>query len=126
YEFLEGPDGRDTLAVLMPIAGGPSEEAGLLPGDRIVRVSDTTAIGWNTAAVEKYLKGPKGTKVDVTVRRHGFERPLSFTITRDQIPLNTVIASHMIDETTGYIKLQRFARTSYDEFMTALRSLEAQ
>ena len=126
YEFLEGPDERDTLAVLMPIAGGPSEEAGLLAGDRIVNVSDTTAIGWETADVEKYLKGPKGTTVDVTVKRQGYERPLTFTITRDEIPLNTVIASHMIDETTGYIKLQRFARTSYDEFLTALRSLEAQ
>ncbi len=126
YEFLEGPDERDTLAVLMPIAGGPSEEAGLLAGDRIVRVSDTTAIGWETADVEKYLKGPKGTKVDVTVQRHGYERPLTFTITRDQIPLNTVIAAHMIDDKTGYIKLQRFARTSYEEFMTSLRSLEAQ
>ena len=126
YEFLEGPEDMDTLAVLMPIAGGPSEEAGLLAGDRIIRVSDTTAIGWETADVEKYLKGPKGTEVEVTVRRQGFERPLTFTITRDEIPLNTVIASHMIDETTGYIKLQRFARTTYDEFMTALRSLEAQ
>ncbi len=126
YEFLEGPDERDTLAVLMPISGGPSEEAGLLPGDRILTVDDTTALGWETLQVERYLKGPKGTNVDVTVRRHGFDRPLSFTITRDKIPLNTVIASHMIDETTGYIKLQRFARTSYDEFITALRSLEAQ
>jgi carboxyl-terminal processing protease len=126
YEFLEGPEDMDTLAVLMPIAGGPSEEAGLIAGDRILSVSDTTAIGWERADVEKYLKGPKGTTVDVTVRRQGFERPLAFTITRDEIPLNTVIASHMIDETTGYIKLQRFARTSYDEFMTALRSLEAQ
>ncbi len=126
YEFLEGPDERDTLAVLMPIAGGPSEEAGLLAGDRIVQVGDTTAIGWETPEVEKYLKGPKGTEVDVTVRRQGFDRPITFTITRDKIPLHTVIASHMIDETTGYIKLQRFARTSYDEFMTAMRSLEAQ
>ena len=126
YEFLEGPDDRDTLAVLMPIAGGPSEEAGLLAGDRIVTVDDTTAVGWETPEVEKYLKGPKGTQVEVEVRRRGFERPLTFTITRDKIPLHTVIASHMIDDVTGYIKLQRFARTSYDEFMTALRSLEAQ
>ena len=126
YEFLEGADDRDTLAVLMPIVGGPSEEAGLLAGDRIVEVDDTTALGWKTADVEKYLKGPKGTKVDVTVRRHGFAEPLTFTITRDQIPLHTIVASYMVDERTGYIKLQRFARTSYDEFMTALRSLEAQ
>ncbi|MEM1043321.1 MAG: S41 family peptidase [Bacteroidota bacterium] len=126
YEFLDGPDDRDTLAVLMPIAGGPSEEAGLLAGDRILTVGDTTAVGWETPEVEKYLKGPKGTEVEVTVRRQGFERPIAFTITRDKIPLHTVIASHMIDETTGYIKLQRFARTTYDEFMTALRGLEAQ
>ncbi len=126
YEFLEGGDDRDTLAVLMPIAGGPSEEAGLLAGDRILTVGDTTALGWERAEVEKYLKGPKGTEVEVKVRRQGYPSPLTFTITRDKIPLNTVIASHMIDETTGYIKLQRFARTSYDEFMTALRGLEAQ
>jgi len=126
YEFLPGPEGRDTLAVLMPIEGGPSEEAGLLPGDRIVTVGDTTAIGWSTADVERYLKGPKGTTVDVSVRRRGFERPLRFTIARDQIPLYTVTAAHMVDERTGYIKLSRFARTSYDEFMRAMRQLQAQ
>jgi len=126
YEFLPGPEGRDTLAVLMPIEGGPSEEAGLMPGDRIIQVQDSSAIGWSTADVEKYLKGPKGSTVDVQVRRYGHERPLRFTITRDQIPLHTVTAAHMVDETTGYIKLSRFARTSYDEFMRAMRSLEAQ
>lgn len=126
YEFIPGPDSRDTLAVLMPIEGGPSEEAGILPGDRIIEVSDSTAIGWTTADVERYLKGPKGTTVSVRVDRRGYDRPLSFTITRDQIPLHTVTASHMIDEQTGYIRLSRFARTSYDEFMTAMRELQAQ
>lgn len=126
YEFIEGAEGADTLAVLMPIAGGPSEEAGLLAGDRIVAVDDTTAIGWQTAEVEKYLKGPKGTKVRVEVRRPGYERPLRFSITRDAIPLHTVVAAHMIDERTGYIKLQRFARTSHEEFLQAVRELKAQ
>lgn len=126
YEFIPGSDGRDTLAVLMPIEGGPSEEAGLLPGDRIVEVGDSTAIGWTTADVEKYLKGPKGTTVNVVVSRRGYERLLPFTITRDQIPLHTVTASHMIDERTGYIRLSRFARTSYEEFMTAMRDLQAE
>lgn len=126
YEFIPGPDGRDTLAVLMPIEGGPSEEAGLMPGDRIVEVSDSSAIGWNTADVERYLKGPKGTQVNVRVQRRGHERSLPFTITRDQIPLHTVTAAHMVDERTGYIKLSRFARTSYDEFMRAMRGLQAQ
>jgi carboxyl-terminal processing protease len=126
YEFIPGPEGRDTLAVLMPIEGGPSEEAGLMPGDRIISVEDSSAIGWSTADVERYLKGPKNTTVDVQVRRHGHERPLSFTITRDQIPLNTITASHMVDDRTGYIKLSRFARTTYDEFMRAMRGLETQ
>ncbi|MDX1531992.1 MAG: S41 family peptidase [Rhodothermales bacterium] len=126
YEFIEGAEDRDTLAVLMPIAGGPSEEAGLLPGDRHIQVDDTTAIGWETTEVEKYLKGPKGTQVEVSVLRHGFQRPLDFTITRDEIPLNTVIAYHMVDDQTGYIKLQRFARTTYDEFMAALTDLKGQ
>lgn len=126
YEFIPGPEGRDTLAVLMPIEGGPSEEAGLLPGDRIIEVSDSTAIGWTTADVEQYLKGPKGTTVTVRVVRRGYDRSLPFTITRDQIPLHTVTAAHMIDERTGYIRLSRFARTSYDEFMTAMRDLQAQ
>jgi carboxyl-terminal processing protease len=126
YEFLPGPEGRDTLAVLMPIEGGPSEEAGLVPGDRIVTVDDSSAIGWSTADVERYLKGPKGTEVRVEVRRTGHDRPLPFTIVRDQIPLYTITAAHMVDDRTGYIRLSRFARTSYDEFMRAMRQLEAQ
>jgi carboxyl-terminal processing protease len=123
YEFIPGPEGRDTLAVLMPIEGGPSEEAGHLPGDPIVEVGETSAIGWSNAEVERYLKGPKGTQVDVQVRRRGHDRTLGFTITRDQIPLHTVMASHMVDQQTGYLRLSRFARTSYDEFMTAMRDL---
>ena len=126
YEFLPGPEGRDTLAVLMPIEGGPSEEAGLMPGDRIIEVEDSSAIGWSTADVERYLKGPANTTVDVRVRRAGHDRLLNFTITRDQIPLHSITASHMVDERTGYIRLSRFARTSYDEFMRAMRQLEAQ
>jgi carboxyl-terminal processing protease len=126
YEFVPGPEGRDTLAVLMPIEGGPSEEAGLLPGDRLIEVAGTSSIGWSNAEVERYLKGPKGTQVVVQVRRRGHERPLTFTITRDQIPLNTLMAAHMVDSQTGYIRLSRFARTSYDEFMQAMRSLQGQ
>jgi len=126
YEFLPGVEGRDTLAVLMPIEGGPSEEAGLIPGDRIVMVNDSSAVGWSTADVERYLKGPKGTEVRVEVRRTGHDRPLPFTIVRDQIPLYTVTAAHMVDERTGYIRLSRFARTTHEEFMRAMRQLEAQ
>jgi carboxyl-terminal processing protease len=126
YEFIPGPEGQDTLAVLMPIEGGPSEEAGLLAGDRILSVDNSSAIGWTNADVERHLKGPRGTQVAVQVKRRGFDRPLPFTIVRDQIPLHTVTAAHMIDGQTGYIRLSRFARTSYDEFMRAMRQLEAQ
>src|SRR5690606_24889202 len=126
YELLEGPEGRDTLAVLMPIAGGPSEEAGLQPGDRIVQIDDTTAIGFTTELVQRYLKGPAGTDVTVTVVRPGYADTLSFRITRDRIPLETVIAAYMLDDVTGYIKLQRFARTSHAEVLDALRTLRGQ
>ncbi|MEL7170055.1 MAG: S41 family peptidase, partial [Bacteroidota bacterium] len=126
YEFIDGEDDQDTLAVLRPIVGGPSEEAGLEPGDRILTIDDTTALGFSTEEVQRYLKGPKGTQVDVTVRRRGFRDPLAFTITRDDIPLNTLVAAHMVDDETGYIKLQRFARSTYDEFMTAMNDLSDQ
>ena len=124
YEFIPGSDGQDTLAVLNPLPGGPSEKAGLWSGDRIIGVDDSSAIGFTRSDVEKSLKGPRGTKVDVHVMRPGYADELTFTITRDEIPLNTVDASYMIDDRTGYIKLQRFARTTYKEFMDASRDLK--
>lgn len=126
YEFIQGSEGQDTLAVLNPIPGGPSEKAGLWSGDRIIGVDDSSAIGFTRRDVEKSLKGPRGTKVDVRIKRPGYDDELSFTITRDRIPLNTVDASYMIDSQTGYIKLQRFARTTYKEFMEASRDLKKQ
>ncbi|MEM1127137.1 MAG: PDZ domain-containing protein, partial [Bacteroidota bacterium] len=71
YEFVEGPEGRDTLAVLNPLPGGPSDEAGLMSGDRIVAVDGQSAVGWNTEEVQANLKGPRGTQVDVSVLRPG-------------------------------------------------------
>jgi carboxyl-terminal processing protease len=126
FEFVEAPDDRDTIAVLMPIAGGPSEEAGLQAGDRIIQIDDTTAIGFNSEQVQQYLRGPRGTRVTVEVVRRGFREPMTFTITRDRIPLETVVASYMVDRSTGYIKLQRFARTSHQELLDAMSDLRAQ
>jgi carboxyl-terminal processing protease len=126
FEMIEGPDDRDTIAVLMPIAGGPSEEAGLQAGDRIVQIGDTTAIGFTNDLVQDYLRGPRGSRVEVEVRRRGFAQPLEFTITRDRIPLETVVASYMVDEQTGYVKLQRFARTSHQELLDATARLREQ
>lgn len=126
YEFVEGIEEADTLVVLMPIAGGPSDEAGLQPGDRIVEIDGETAIGIDTDGVQERLKGPRGTSVDIVVERPGYRESLEYTIIRDRIPLNTVIASYMVDDQTGLIKLQRFARTSHDEVRSAIRDLQSQ
>ena len=126
YEFVEGAAGRDTLVVLMPITGGPSDEAGLQAGDRIIQIGDTTAVGFDTDLVQRHLKGPKGTSVDITVKRPGYDELLEFTIRRDKIPLNTVTATYMVDGSTGYIRLQRFARTSAEEIRDAIASLKRQ
>ncbi|MEM1056753.1 MAG: S41 family peptidase [Bacteroidota bacterium] len=126
YEWVDGAAEQDTLVVLMPIAGGPSEEAGLEAGDRIVMIGDTLALGFDSQMVQKYLKGPRGTTVDLTVKRPGFREDLNFTITRDRIPLETVVSTYMLDDQTGYIKLQRFARTSHREVVSAIRDLRRQ
>lgn len=119
YQVIE-----DTIRVTAPIAGGPSEEAGLRAGDRIVAVNDTNAVGFSQEEVQKHLKGPKGTNVEVAVKRPGYSDRLSFSITRDKIPMHTVDASYMIEDDIGYIKLNRFARTTYDEFKEGLVELE--
>ncbi|MEX0746845.1 MAG: S41 family peptidase, partial [Rhodothermales bacterium] len=116
---------QDTVAVLNPLPGGPSESAGLLSGDRIIEVDDSTAIGYTQEDVQNNLKGPRGTEVKVTIKRHGYRQPLDFVITRDKIPLYTKDAHYMIDEKTGYIRLNRFARTTYDEFKEALTDLKS-
>ena len=126
YEIIEGENEQDTVTVLNPLPGGPSEQAGLLSGDRIVGIDDSTAIGYTHTDVQKNLKGPRGTQVDVTVRRPGYSETLDFTITRDKIPLYTKDAHYMLDDQTGYIRLNRFARTTYDEFMAAMEDLKGQ
>ncbi len=121
FEIVE-----DTIVVLMPITGGPSEKVGLQAGDRIIAINDSSAIGFTNEDVQKHLKGPKGTKVKVTVVRHGFKKPLEFVITRDRIPIYTVDAAYMVDDQTGYIKINRFARTTYAEFVKAVTALKGQ
>ena len=114
---------RDTIVVANTIAGGPSEQVGVLPNDRIVRIDTLDAVGMRMADVPRYLRGPRGTKVAVEVVRHGVPGRLHFVITRDRIPLNTVDASYMAAEGIGYIKINRFGRTTMSEFMEAYRDL---
>ena len=119
---------EDTLFVIQPVSGGPSEKVGIRAGDRIIMVNDTLIAGvkMTTDDITRRLKGPKGTKVDVKVVRRGVDELLSFTIKRDKIPVYSLDASYMITPKIGYIKINRFAATTYDEFMDALASLKGQ
>ena len=114
---------NDTAIVLSAIPGGPSEKAGLMQGDRIVKVDETVIAGKKTPqdSMIRLMKGPAGTKVKITVSRDGTEIP--FDIIRDKIPVHSVDAAFMIDETTGYIKLSKFTRTTYKEFCEASEKL---
>ncbi|MCH5246149.1 MAG: S41 family peptidase [Muribaculaceae bacterium] len=117
---------NDTLYVIQTIAGGPSERVGLLAGDRILSAGDSILSGINRSRTEvtKILRGPKGTTVDIKVLRAGTPKPISFTITRDDIPLYSVDASYMIDKENGYIRISRFAEETADEVRTAISNLK--
>lgn len=119
---------EDTLLVIQPVSGGPSEKVGILPGDRIIMVNDTLIAGvkMSTEDIMARLKGPKGTKVDVQVLRRGADELIPFTIVRDKIPVYSLDASYMTTPKVGYIKINRFAATTHDEFMNALASLKGQ
>ena len=116
----------DTAIVLNPVPGGPSEKAGLMQGDRIVKVDDKTIAGVRMPqdSMIRLMKGPKGTKVKITVSRDGELIP--FDIVRDKIPVHCVDAAFMIDDTTGYIKLSKFSRTTFKEFTEASAKLLSQ
>lgn len=116
---------NDTAVVLNPIPGGPSEKAGLLQGDRIIRVDDVTIAGVKMPqdSMIRLMKGPAGTKVKITVNRDGESIP--FDIIRDKIPVHCVDAAFMINDTTGYIKLSKFTRTTFHEFSEASAKLLA-
>ena len=118
---------KDTIMVVQTIPGGPSERAGLRAGDRIVMINDTLVAGIqieNRDAVRK-LKGKRGTEVTVGVYRRGVSGLIDFTIIRDIIPTYSIDISYMVDETIGYIKLNKFATTTYEEFLEALKDLQS-
>ena len=117
---------EDTVVVVRAIGGGPSEKLGIQSGDRIIQVNDENITGSEISnqKVVKLLKGPKGTEVSIKVRRNGHDELIDFKITRDKIPLHSVDATFMLDAEVGYIKVIRFARTTYDEFVDAIALLE--
>lgn len=120
YNFVQ-----DTLVVMAVVPGGPSEKAGLKTGDRIVRANDTLMVGKNASEgfIRDKLRGPKGTKVTLAVRRPGTKSLINVPITRGSVPIFSVEGSYMLNDEVGYIKLNRFAETSYDEFMKASNTL---
>lgn len=117
---------NDTIGVVEVIPGGPSEKVGIMAGDRIVTIDDSIATGeqMTSGAVMKRLRGPKGTKVKLGIQRQNTNKVLTFTVTRGDIPVNTVDAYYMIDKNTGYVKINQFGRHTYDEFLTAMASLQ--
>lgn len=116
---------QDTITVITAISGGPSEQLGIRSGDRIIEIEDSSAVGYTNEMVLRRLRGEKGTKVGVTIARPNVKEPINFTITRDDIPLYTVDTSYMLDDHTGYIKINRFAATTHDEFMQATQDLRS-
>lgn len=115
----------DTITVIEIISGGPAEKVGMLAGDRIITINDTvvTDQDWTDRQVISRLRGPKNTTVKLGVRRDTSPELLYFTVTRDDIPVNSVDAAYMIDDRTGYIKINKFSQTTYSETLTALTQL---
>ena len=119
---------QDTIRVQNVGKNGPAEKAGVLAGDKIVMVDGKRFVGKQVTDEEAMhrLKGPKGTKVTIGVLRYGHAKPISFTITRAEIPTKTVTACYMIDDNTGYIKIKNFGEKTYPELLIALANLQQQ
>ncbi len=119
---------KDTLVVVEPVKGGPAEMVGIVVGDKFVMVDDTLAVGkiCTNDWMFKHLRGKKGTKVVVKVKRGNSPKLLTFTITRDKIPINSIESYFMADDVTGYIKLERFSQTAHQEFVHAVQVLKEQ
>jgi carboxyl-terminal processing protease len=119
---------RDTIYVVSPLTGGPSEKIGLQSGDQIIKVDGETVAGTGVTNRDVFdlLRGPKGSQVEIAIKRKRVSELLDFNITRDKIPQYSVNASYMIDDQTGYIKITRFAANTHEEFRNALQELKAE
>lgn len=119
---------QDTILVITPVPGGPSDKVGIMAGDKIVTIDGEDAFGKkvNNEYVAKHLRGKKGTKVTLGIKRGNDDELIDFEVVRDAIPLNSIDAAFMIDDKVGYIKLDRFAKTSMEEFEKALDELKSQ
>ncbi|WP_417266433.1 S41 family peptidase [Brumimicrobium sp.] len=116
---------KDTLLVVNPIPGGPSEKLGVRAGDKIIKVDDelVAGVGLKNSGVRERLLGEKGSKVKITILR-GKEETIEYTITRDNIPVHSVVSAYMVDDRVGYIKLTNFSRTTQEEVNSAIKTLK--
>lgn len=117
---------QDTITVISAISNGPSDKLGIRSGDRIIAIDGESSVGFSEQEVVRHLRGPKGTNVSVGIMRPGTIQMLDFEIIRDEIPLYTVDSSYMLDDRTGYIRVNRFAATTHEEFTRAMRDLQGQ
>lgn len=117
---------QDTIFVIAPLSGGPSEAAGIQAGDKIVKVDgeNVAGTGMTNEGVFKRLRGPGGSKINLGILRKGTKKPLTFTIERSKIPTTSVDVSYMVDNKTGYIKVSHFAANTFEEFEPALTALK--
>lgn len=123
-QFMMGKN--DTILIDAIIPGGPSDALGIIAGDKITAINGRRTTKFTEDSVRNNLRGPKGTKVNVTITRTGQSAPLEFSITRDVIPIVSVMASFMVDDKTGYLNIGRFAEETYAEMMVALGDLSNQ
>jgi len=116
---------NDTILVVSPVTGGPSEKVGIMAGDKIIEIEDSTVagVGIKNQDVVGMLRGKRGSQVSVNVQRSGNEKLLPFTITRDKIPDYSVDAGYMVDKEIGYLKISRFSGTTFQEFMDKIEKM---
>lgn len=117
---------QDTITVITAISGGPSDQLGIMSGDRIISIDDSSAIGYDNEDVMRRLRGEKGTEVDVEILRPRNSNPINLTIERDDIPLTTIDTEYMVDDQSGYVKINRFAATTHEEFLSSVEELREQ
>ncbi|HEX8349642.1 MAG TPA: S41 family peptidase [Hymenobacter sp.] len=119
---------RDTVTVVAPLSGGPAELAGLQPGDQILRLNGEAVSGVQLTVEQmtSKMRGPRGSRVQLLVRRRGQSKPLTLAVMRNRIPNSSVDVAYMVDNQTGYLKISRFATGTYDEFKSALSDLRRQ
>ncbi|OGX92022.1 peptidase S41 [Hymenobacter coccineus] len=119
---------RDTMTVVAPLGGGAAAQAGLLPGDQVLRVAGQAVSGAHStnARIAQLLRGPRGSTVALEVRRPAAARTFALALVRSRVPNPSIDAAYLIDEQTGYIKISRFAATTYDDFRAALADLRRQ